>query len=517
MKISENYWLDFEVSAKDLESLYNYLLENETPLNKSEITKFIIDQVISDAVNQNAAEKLSGGSQYLPKSQYHSGDELVFPQFGWKKGKVITTRKGNNPAFPNLDVIDVEFSKNETKQFAANLEDHKLNEPIQEVMDPTLDPEFVETNYGDVIAERITRTLSANDDLVSIAGSFFPKALLVDVGVGHLNLCEAVLEMNNGGPLTTLELMKQVELPTDVNEKLTEFSMNYALQEDGRFDEVGPSGETLWFLKRLEPAQVQSTPLTLQYSGVLPDSDEFDRDFQELTKDLCDELEPETQFEKSDSYRLSLSYPHWRAGTLPLTKNLKNLFPTAYETPRVKFEFVDGVTHERLSGWVVRPSRYIYGLKEWYDRHGLIPGSIVIVNKGEKPGEVIIRVEKSRSNRDWIRTVLVGADGGVVFALLKQIITCIYDERMATMVPDVSAIDAIWNNPNKSRQPVEKVVQMMMRELGKLNPQGQIHLHELYAAVNIVRRVPPSIILDVLFSADWSKHLGDLYFKLNEA
>ena len=281
MKISENYWLNFEISGKVLEALYNYLLENETPLNKTEITQFIIDQVVTDEVKQNAEDKLSGGSMYLPRLKYLSGDSLVFPQFGWKKGKVLSTRNGNNPEFPNFEVITVELDNKETKQLASMLENHKLNEPIQEVRDSTLDPVYVETTFGDVISERITSTLSANEDLVSIAGSFFPKALLVDVGVGHLNLCEAVLEMNSGGPLTTLDLMKQIELPTDVNEKLTEFSLNYALQEDGRFDEVGPSGETLWFLKRLEPAEVQTTPLTLQYSGVLPDSDAFDRDFHE--------------------------------------------------------------------------------------------------------------------------------------------------------------------------------------------------------------------------------------------
>lgn len=516
MKINEDFWLDFKISSKDLEALYNYLLETETPLNKIEISKFIIKSVITNQVQQDLEEKLSGGSVYLPKLQYKTGDALVLPQFNWKNGKVSAVRPGNNPDYPNLEVITVDLPGSEVIYLASNLESHQLNEPIVEKIEPFLDQDYVANNFGETISDQIYSSLADNQDLVCIAGSFFPKALLVDVGIGHLNLCEAVLEMNNGGPLTTLELMKQIELPTDVNEKLTEFSLNYALQEDPRFDEVGPSGETLWFLNRLEPEEVRTPPLTLRYFGILPDSAEFQRDFHELTIDLCDELEPETAFEKSDSYRVSLSFPHWRAGTLPLTKNLKNLFPTAHETPRVKFDFIDGATHDKISGWVVRPSRYIYGLRDWYIQQGLIPGSIVIVNKGDKSGEVIIKVEKSRNYKDWIRTVLVGADGGVVFALLKQIITCTFDDRMAIMIPDVPAIDAIWNNVNKSRQPVEKVVQMMMKELGKLNPQGQIHLHELYSAVNVIRRVPPSIILDILFSSDWSNHLGDLYFKLNE-
>ena len=68
-----------------------------------------------------------------------------------------------------------------------------------------------------------------------------------------------------GKPLPTTALIEQLELSGNVNPKLIEFSMNYALQEDGRFDEVGPSGEVLWFLKRLEPQDVQQIPAPLRY------------------------------------------------------------------------------------------------------------------------------------------------------------------------------------------------------------------------------------------------------------
>jgi len=85
--------------------------------------------------------------------------------------------------------------------------------------------------------------LESNDDLIQIAGKWFPRALFVDIGPGYLNLAEAVLEVEEGGPLTTNAILGQIEFPTDVNSKLTEFSFNFALQEDPRFDEVGPAGE----------------------------------------------------------------------------------------------------------------------------------------------------------------------------------------------------------------------------------------------------------------------------------
>jgi hypothetical protein len=88
---------------------------------------------------------------------------------------------------------------------------------------------------------------------------------------------------------------------------------------------------------------------------------------------------------------------------------------------------------------------------------------------------------------------------------------------MAIMIPDVSSIDGIWTSSSRAKQSVEKVVQTVMREMGKLNPQNQIHAQELYAAVNVVRRVSTSQILSILYTQPWANHLGDLYFKLEES
>ena len=71
--------------------------------------------------------------------------------------------------------------------------------------------------------------------------------------------------MAGGGPLPTKALLEQVGLATNTNSKLVEFSLDHALQEDPRFDEVGPAGEILWFLNRLEPESVLQVPVYLRY------------------------------------------------------------------------------------------------------------------------------------------------------------------------------------------------------------------------------------------------------------
>jgi hypothetical protein len=263
-----------------------------------------------------------------------------------------------------------------------------------------------------------------------------------------------------------------------------------ALQEDQRFDEVGPAGNTLWFLNRLEPEQVQSIPLTLRYNNDPVELSEEIKKYISLGVELCDELEDDCDCDNVEEVTISLTYPHWRAGTLPLTSKLKRLFPTAYETPRVKFDFIDGNTSNVFGGWVVRPSKYIYGLREWYLKEGFIPGSLIHVSRGKTPGQVVIKADKQRNTKEWIRTVLVGADGGIVFALLKQVVTCTFDERMALVIPDGAALDKLWDS--RSRQPIEKTIQVMMHELAKLNPQGHIHAQEIYAAVNLIRRCLPA-------------------------
>ncbi len=508
----DNFWQEYTLTEDSLNHIFNYLLETETPATQQELAKIIIQKEIGEQTRQIEESQKTEGAIYYPKNTYQIADHLVFPHRNWSKGVVKNVRDGVNPEHPALQVIDVEFEDSTTTSFASNLAEHILNTPVQRTVEPWLDIDHVLSVYGSLIATKINQKLDASEDLVCIAGHYFPRALLVDIGIGQLNLCEAILELENGGPLTIDELIKQIDIPSGVNPKLIEFSLDYALQEDPRFDEVGPAGETLWFLNRLEPPEVRNTPTHLVFEEPIPVLAE---EYQKLTafgSEQCDELEAESISGAVESVVLSLTYPHWRSGTLPLTSNLKLLFPTAYETPRVKFNFIDGRSNAVFPGWVVRPSKYIYGLRDWYSREGIIPGSLIQLSKGKNPGEVLIKVEKAKNSKEWIRTVLVGADGGVVFALLKQVVACSFDERMALVVPDTDALDEVWGK--KLKLPIEKVIHQVMVELSKLNPQGQIHAQELYAAVNVIRRCPPSTILNILFNQPWVTHLGDLYFRL---
>jgi hypothetical protein len=518
MNLKATFWQDYQITESDLETIYNHLLEIETPQTISELSSFLIKHKIDEENTRLEKARLAAGDLYLPQNQYQAGQKLVFPKREMEIGVVSSVRPGTNPDYPALQVIEVDFPDNTKVDFASNLADHKLNDLSQyENKDPNLDLENVAEKYGDTFSRMLNAVLEADEDLVCIAGSYFPRSLLVDINAGYLNLAEAVLEMEQGGPLSSHDLIHQVELPSDVNAGLTEFSFNLAMQEDGRFDEVGPAGVTLWFLRRLEPDEVQHIPRFLQYTGQPVEADLPELQNPSMQLNVADELGLAFPAEETDSVTLSLIYPHLRAGTLPLTSRLKKLFPTAYETPRIKFDFIDGKTKARFPGWVVRPDHFIYGLSEWYAQQGIIPGSLIKVSRGENAGEVVIEPENQHHSREYIRSLVVGADGGFVFATLKVAVTCTYDERMVVKIPDFSTLDPLWERYNKASYPLEKIALPMMRDLTRLNPQGHVHAEELYSAVNVVKRCPPEAVLRLLFTSPWSTHLGDLYFRLNES
>jgi hypothetical protein len=364
---------------------------------------------------------------------------------------------------------------------------------------------------------KLDEALRADGNLVRIAARWFPRSLLLDINIGQLNLAEAILEVAGGEPMSTPALMEQIELPAGVNPRLVEFSLNYALQEDSRFDEVGPAGEVLWCLRRAEPEEVQHVPAILQYRPIPFDPSELTEQMVALDAELDDELsELPHPAPEADEATICLTYPHWRAGTLPISSRLEGIFPTAYESQRVRFTLVDAKTGQGLPAWVVREHRYVSGLGDWFSTHGLFPGALISVRRGAEAGEVIIEASTRRPTRDWVRTVLAGSDGGIVFAMLRQQVACDYNDRMTAIVADAEAVEQAVAETEKSRQPIEQLLVTMVRELSKLTPQGHVHAQELYSAVNIVRRIPPAPLMAQVAGNRAFKHVGDLYFRLNE-
>jgi hypothetical protein len=507
-------WSNLNLDEQDIEFLYNWLLEQEKPQSISIITEafveYKIDELIANAQKQNAALKL-----YHPEDDPEIGDELTFSAFDMEVGTIVDKRAGTNPTAGDFSVVKVEFKSGETHEFAANLPEHLLNlvGTIDE-NDPAFDKENVLSTMGETITRNIAKAMEASESFATIAELWFPEALLIDINTGHLNLAEAVLDFTSDDPISTAEILSQIGL-VEQNRELLEFSLNIALRDDPRFDEVGPSGEVLWFLTAREPKEINIQPEILKTSFLTnAESVHIDDQLTLFEGTIADEFEMKmTENGSLDKLTFSLIFPHWYAGTLPLSPSLREFFPTSIETPHIRFVFIDGKTKEKFPGWVVKPFNYVSGLQGWYKKLGLLPGSLIHLYKGKNPGEVIIQTDKKRASREWIRVAKFNQDGLISFDMQMELITAGYNDRMMIGVNDVDAVIKHWIN-TPTPQYLEKSIHHLMRELMKLNPQGHVHGQELYAAANLMMRCPPRTILNLLHEANWVENTGDLYFSL---
>jgi hypothetical protein len=526
------YWSDaFDVEESDLDYLYNLLLEEETPLSSAEMALAIIERRVEREA-QAARRREQGTTLFIPKETFTVGQQLVFPALDYAAGTVVGLRPGHNPEFNEFDVLQIDFGEGRpTREFAARLAGHKLNEAqAQTAMGEVKAPEALFAEFGPAIAAKLDARLRANPEIVVLAGRWFPRALLATVNVGHLNLAEAVLDVAGGGPLPTDELLKDTGLPSNINPRLQAFSLNYALQEDTRFDEVGPVGQVSWYLRRLEPPDVQVVPRRLQNSAPDYDRRRLPPNLVQLERELDDEFSPRPEAAlpadgqapedgngsaAPEEIQVTLGFPHRRLGTLPLSARLAPLFPTAIKSPRIRFQFVDGDTGQKFPGWVVRPGQYAFGLEEWYRSLDFPVGGYLLLRRGAQPGEVVVRARKRRPTREWVRTAAATPDGRLTFSMQKQLIGVDYDELMMLAAGNLATVDEVWLKSQSL--PFPRLVADVFRELAKLNPQSAVHAKTLYGAVNVARRSPPGPIFAELVAHPYFVLVGDAYWRFDQS
>lgn len=514
---SADYWgATFSINDADLDLVYNKLLEDETPLTTDEMAHLIVQRRIEREA-EAARHREQGVVPYFPKDTYRPGQKLVFTKPHALVGTVVAVRAGRNPEHGDFDVITVDCGEERQRQFAARLAAHNLNAVARSEGQADLSsPDEVMAHFGGALAQKLEVRLKASADIVRIAGRWFPRALLATINAGHLNLAEAVLDMAGGGPLPTEALLKEAGLPANINPRLQEFSLHAALQDDPRFDEVGPAGQVLWYLRRLEPPEVVFPPRRLEPAAPVYEAGVLNDSMRALIAELDDEISPVTEATPAAAeVPVTLTFPHRRVGTLPLSPRLAPLFPTAYESPRVRFILVDGDTGERFPGWVVRAGKYVYGLDEWYRKLEFPVGGQLTVSRGETPDEVVVRANKRRPNREWVRTAAPAADGRLTFSMQKKLVGINFDDLMIVAVDNPVAVDEAWLKMQS--QPFGRLVADLFRELAKLNPQSAVHAKTLYSAVNVVRRCPPGPIFAQLLTQPYYTHVGDAYWRFDQS
>lgn len=511
----------FAVTDDDIDFIMSALLETETPLDTDAIVRILIQNRLA---REAAAlqEKFKDVVPYNPAHSYAIGQKLVFPALAYAVGKVVEERPGNNPAYGSYSVITVEFedgSEPQFRQFAANYADHILSkassnggETPYNAVTLSVD-EILEAERARIV-KLVEDQLRSHEDLVSVAGLWFPRSLMLDIHEGHLNLAEAALDLADGGPLSTEQIIEAIGGLGRSPLALQVFSLNYALKSDDRFDEVGPINKVLWYLKRLEPPEVRSVPAMLKYQPIEYDQALLTPEMIALEQEIGDEWSPIAEPEQfPGEASISLIYPHRRLGTLPLTARMRSIFPTARRTSRIWVTLIDGQDGAEYPGWVVWQDRYVFGLSQLYRKHKLPVGATITVRTSEEPGKIVVDFHAHRPRTEYVR-LIVPKNGQITFDEEKRAIGAEYDDLMILGADDLKAVDALFEATQQSRRGLVSILTTLMTELGKMSPQKTVHAKTLYSAVNVLRRCPPGPIFAALASSPEFEHVGNNYWRL---
>jgi hypothetical protein len=509
------YWQEFAIDDRDLDYLYGLFLEDERPRTSDDLTLSLI-RTRCEEEEALIKRELARGALFQPEKSYEVGEQVVFPVFGYALGSIVGVRPGYNPKYSDFEVIQVRFEGEEkAREFASKLNyPHKLNREEGELLqvEELVSPVELYEQHGSDVQRKLLERLWLSDDFVSFRDEWLLKGLLAEIHEGYLNIAEAMLDVK-GMPLPAQELLSELDLPAEIAPAAQVFSLNYALAQDGRFDDVGNDGQSLWFLRRLEPPEIIHLPPSLRYSPVIYDrailGEELLRWEMEIDDEITGLAAPSTKEEVS-SVTIILNYPHRRVGTIPLTSKTEDFFPRG-DGERMMITFVDGRTGEEMLGWVVRQHKYVYGLKGWYDKHEIPVGAYIKLERTDAPLAIVVDYPRRRKKREWIRVVTV-VGGRLTFAMQMKAIGCEYDELMVLGEDDPAEIDSLWLRSEESGKSVSEVMRQVFPELAKLNPQGTVHVKTLYSAVNVEKRCPPGPILAELASMPCFLAVGDGYW-----
>jgi hypothetical protein len=498
------YWREsYEFTDKDAGYVYDMILERAEPVSTSELALLLIEER-SRAEEESLRADLSDGRVYQPRETYKTGERLIFPALGFAFGTVTDTRVGSNPDHGEFIVIQVEMDDGGgLREFASALSgDHALN--VAEGEGDLLAGEGILSvaelfdAYGDLVEESVVDGLSGNEEFVQYGDEWFLQGLLAPVEAGHLNIAEALIEIK-GMPLPTADLLPDLDLPVEIPESIQAITLNQALEQDKRFDNVGDSGRDVWYLRRLVPEPVASPPERLSISNESYDRASLDQELLLVEREIDDEGSGQQVMGQSRQiYRTSirLIYPHWRNGTIPLTTRTRGLFPQA-STDHTPVVLVDGQSGEKMQGWIVHASAFVYGLESWYKRHNLPVGTVIKVERTRDPRVITVDFIPQRLKRLWMRIASVQG-GKLVFEMSKVPIACEYDDLLAIGEHDAIAIDGLWTEVRKRGDSLLDIMTSLLPELIKLSPQGTVHAKTVYSAVNMLRRVPPGPVFALL-------------------
>lgn len=521
---TQKYWssAQFTITDTDIEQIYNHFLEVERPQEISDISRVVIGYRIEED-RRKIKPLMRNHTVYQPHKSYSVGEAVVFPAEAFAQGEVTAVRDGNNPQHDTFQVVQITLSDGTQREYAAGLSiEHPLNEGdgLATLNLDSPDPEEIYEQYGVHIDETLGAKMADNPEFICLGNQWFVKGLMADISVGHLHLADAVLEMSEGGPLATAEILVHLDMDKNIPTEVQEFSLNHGLLLDNRFDEVAPPDRVVWFSRRLEPDSVQETPFLLQ----LDKSEEanYDRDLinkalRQIEIEIGDEWSPIEVGTTPMAAQVTVTYPHRRSGTLPLNYRTRPLFPFGL-TNRQIITLIDETTEQKIQAWAVEEGRYITGLEEWFNENNVPVGAFITLKPREgKSGTATISLQRRpRPRREWVRLAQVEGKS-IQFSLERRPVGNDYDDLMIVGTDQIAAVDALANSSENKRRSLAAILASMMPSLSQESgSQGAVHAKTLYSVVNLLRRVTPGMLFAELVRHPAFLPVGDQYWRFDQ-
>jgi hypothetical protein len=512
---SNDFWKTLGTENADLERVYGFVLERGAPVSSRELAAFLIEARVHDEEKRAAEAAARRAPVYQPKETYTVDQHLVFTALDNREGVIQSIRPGENPRIGDFQVMRVLIEgENQPREFAmAYTLPHPLNEDLTPVIQVPAVEEAV-AQYGDTVRENLLKQLRTNKEFVHLDDGWYLRGLLPEINAYYLNLVEAAIEQANDS-VKTADLLKVLEIP-DPRKTVVQFALNLALANDNRFEDVGPLNEPRWFLTRLEPLEARERPRILEATPARQIA--LPPELETIAAELFDEADLNGDANKpvqpQDEITLILTYPHRRAGTLPLTPPVRALLPP-FKNPRLRFNFIDATTKEKIPAYAVKDGNYIAGLTNWFTVRKLSPGAYILLKRGADPLTLQLDYQPQRERGLWVR-VARNQNGQLTFSQERRPVAHKYDEEMLILIGDPAGIDAAAQRASEYRS-LAVLLEAIFPELAKLSGAGRVHAKTLYSAVNLIKRAGPRAVLNALHESNAFTSVGGGYFVLNEA
>ena len=516
-ELSDIEWLqDFAIESQDCDHVINLFIESGVPCNTDQLVLSVVMYRLTkeqeEKVDRDVILKVK---TYNPVEKYKLGDVLTFPGSRHFDGEIQKIRQGYNPNFSDFEVVEIICSDNVTRSFVHGMQDDFFVD-LQVNVDANLEKlakQIVEESEID-IADKIVSGLAEFRDLICLSDFWFSLDLLLEIDDGYLNLVEAVLDIADGQPLSTIEILERIDFSNNSDQELLVFSLNYVLNNDNRFEDVGPSGKVLWFLTSMKPPELVEVDNYLLCQKIDVSNERLSSSMQSLVNVLSDEFsltsKPLDEFDKTAS--IILIYPHLRAGTLPLNQSTSMIFPSALVSPRVKMTLIDKHTGASYPGWVIQKDRFVWGLEQLYQKYGVVAGTRISIEVGNNLDEVTININRRKPVKEWVKTLIID-DMKIQFEMKNREIGVDCLDESLICVDDISLLDKFCRRILQGEFALEDLVDKCFRALKVLMPQGNVHAVTLYCAINIIVRVVPEAVFAILENNSNYIHVGDAYWR----